>query len=161
MMTRTRIALAALLAAGCFPQSAGECIGNAVGQSLGIALGTAIGDAFGGPVAFSRPDDARVTDAGTFVSVAHRGGRLELRFATEPVTGELPRRDATCVMTDYAIFREPDAGVALVTMNVASATREPADGGTRLRLDCKSLERKLPDAGLEPLGDRAIDVIAP
>lgn len=160
-MTRTRFAIATLVLAGCFPSNAGECIGNAVGQSLGIALGTAIGDAFGGPVSFSRPDDARVTDAGTFISVAHAGGRLELHFADTVVTGALPRRDAKCVMTDYSVFREADAGVALVTMNVASATQEPADGGTRLRLDCKGLERKLPDAGTEALADRVIDVVAP
>lgn len=160
-MTRIRIALAALLLAGCFPSSAGDCIGNAVGQSLGIALGTAIGDAFGGPVNFSRPDDARVTDAGTFVSVAHLGGRLELRFADKALAGALPKRDAMCLMTDYAIFREADAGVALVMMNVSSATQEPGDGGTRIRLECKALERKLPDAGMQPMGERIIDVIAP
>ncbi|MBL8921343.1 MAG: hypothetical protein JNJ54_20960 [Myxococcaceae bacterium] len=160
-LTRTGLAVGAvLLAVGCLP-NAGECIGNAIGQSLGIALGTAIGDGFGGPVGLTRPDEARVTDAGTFVSVAHQGGRLELRFADQVLTGELPRRDPSCVMTDYAIFRDADAGVALVTLNVVSASQAPADGGTRVRLDCKALKRKLPDAGMEALGERVIDVLAP
>lgn len=160
-MTHTRFVVAALLVVGCAPEKAGECIGNAVGQSIGIAVGTAIGNAFGGTVAFSRADDARVTDAGTFISVAHQGGRLEFNFAGPVLTGELPRRDMNCLMTDYSIFRDPDAGLALVTMNVTSASQEPVDGGTRLRLECKDLKRKLPDAGMESMSDRSIDVVAP
>ncbi len=148
----------------CFPQAAADCVGNAVGQSIGLAVGGGLSDAFG--PAFSRdlasqPDSARVTDAGTFISVPHEGGRLEFTFEAGVRSGALPRRDDVCLMRDYALFRPADAGVAIVQMDVTFASEQPADGGTRVKLECTGLSRRSADGGSQPMADRSIDVIAP
>jgi hypothetical protein len=150
----------------CISQSAIDCVGNAAGQAFGLAVGGGISNSLGPAVyrdlaSQTQTDLARVTDAGTFVSVPHEGGRLEFAFEAGVRSGALPRRDEVCLMRDYALFRPADAGVSIVQMEVTFASEQPADGGTRVKLECTGLSRRSADGGAEPMADRSIDVIAP
>ncbi len=151
----------AVVMAACAPLKIGECVGNALGQAIGTAIGEGLGRAFGGPLAVDAPEAFVETDAGTFVSVAHLGGRLEFQFSQGLVTGALPKRDKDCLLTDFSVFRDRDGGREHIFMNVVEASREPgADGGVRVRLECRELSRHFPDGGTEALADRSIDFVS-
>ncbi|MDP3500004.1 MAG: hypothetical protein Q8S33_06720 [Myxococcales bacterium] len=154
-----------VLATACLSPRFGECLGNAIGTSIGGAIGARLGESFaavtGGRGNPNAPDVARVVDGGTFVSVTHEGGRLELQFTTGLRPGVLPRYDPDCSLTDLALFHDADGGLATVKLNVTTASAQPVDGGTRVQLTCTAIERRVPDGGFEPMSDRAIDVVAP
>lgn len=59
------------------------------------------------------------------------------------------------------VFRDADGGVAVTRLNVTSASAQPVDGGTRLQLACRAIERRLVDGGFEAMRSRDIDVVAP
>lgn len=148
-----------LVLAGCFPSSqVGECLGTAIGQAIGNA---ALAQAREGGKDPTRPDEAFVTtDAGTYVSVAHAGGRLGFEFSFAVSTGELPRRNEACALTDYVLFHPADGGVSHVFATIVVAEQSPTDAGTRIRLEATNLRLSFPDGGVTPLGERQVDVIA-
>jgi hypothetical protein len=155
--------LSGLVACSIEPRTT-DCFANSLGQGIGLAIGSGLGSAFGSIGSrdvTSQPDWARVQDAGTFISVSHERGRLQLRFEPGVAAGLLPRRDETCTMRDYATFHSNDGGFSFVLMTVQSATAAPEDGGTRLTLECTGLEVRGADGGLVPLADRTIDLLAP
>lgn len=145
----------------CVPPSFGECLGTAIGQAVGTALGEGFARAFGGPVDVAAPDRFAETDAGTFVSVAHLGGRLEFQFSQGLSTGRLPKSDSSCLVTDFAVLRDRDGGREYVYLNVVEASRSPVDdGGVRVRLECRELSRHFADGGTEAMADRSIDFVS-
>lgn len=158
------IPLTLLALTACDLTRAGECLGSAIGQSIGNAFGSALGEGFAnalGVTPLTGPDVAARTDAGTFLSVSHEGGRLELAFAGAVRDGTLPRSDSQCLVTDSAVFRDADGGRWGVSALLTEASESAVDGGTRLRVSCTNLRRRVSDGGSEPLPDRRIDLVAP
>lgn len=156
----TRPSLLLLLGlSGCFPSSqVGECLGTAIGQAIGNA---GLAQAREGGKNPTRPDEAfLIADAGSYVSVAHAGGRLGFEFAGAVSTGELPRRNEACALTDYVLFHPADGGVSHVLATIVVAEQSLTDAGTRLRLEATNLRLSFPDGGITPLGERQVDVVA-
>lgn len=157
-MTRLRCVLVVACFAACNTSEIGECVGTAVGQAIGNA---GLAQAREGGKNPTRPDEAfLIADAGSYISVAHAGGRIGFEFAGVVSTGELPRRTPACALTDYALFHAGDGGVTHVFGTVAVAEQTQTDAGTRLRLETTNLRLSFSDGGTLPLGERNIDVIA-
>lgn len=154
----TRLLPLLLLVSACNASQIGECVGTAVGQAIGNVGVAKAREAGKNP---ARPDEAfLIGDAGSYVSVAHAGGRIGIEFAGAVSTGELPRRTPDCALTDYALFHAADGGITHVFGTVTVAEQTATDAGTRIRLETTNLRLSFSDGGTQPLGERQVDVIA-
>jgi len=142
---------------GCFPSQVGDCLGTAIGQALG---NVGLARAREGGKNPARPDEAfPLTDAGTYVSVAHAGGRLGFEFSGVVSNREMPRRNEACALTDYVLFHPADGGVGHVLATITVAEQSLTDAGTRISFQATNLRLSFPDGGATPLGERQVDVI--
>ncbi|MBM4781068.1 MAG: hypothetical protein GQE15_25520 [Archangiaceae bacterium] len=157
-MTRLIPLVVVVCISACNATQIGECVGTAVGQAIG---NVGLAKAREGGKNPTRPDEAfLIADAGSYISVAHAGGRLGIEFAGVVSTGELPRRTPDCALTDYALFHASDGGITHVFGTVTVAEQTQTDAGTRIRLETTNLRLSFSDGGTLPLGERQVDVIA-